>query len=163
MEEVHGFTSPYSPNGCHQVINFGTHKHKGVVACEFAVLLLKLSSNHPKWTLYSAYWSNNLCLFLTCHNWSSRAHAFFQAITYFHKKKMNKVLCCKEAWSKSICWWVSLAVQSLLTSGQNTTHCHSSQTQIWMILKMQHQPCMVDSHSLLGKHGVYILHDESTT
>jgi hypothetical protein len=29
------------------------------------------------------------------------------------------------------------------------------------VLNKEHQPCMVDSHSLLGKHGVYIL-NEST-
>ena len=26
---------------------------------------------------------------------------------------------------------------------------------------MEHQPCMVDSHSLLDKHGVYILNERT--
>ncbi len=28
---------------------------------------------------------------------------------------------------------------------------------------MEHQPCIVDSHSLLGKHGVYILHERTSS
>jgi hypothetical protein len=32
----------------------------------------------------------------------------------------------------------------------------SSQTQIWRVLNMEHQPCMVEYHNLFNKHGVYM-------